>query len=166
MHKSGFTLFELLMVIAIISGLSLISLHFLSLSGTVPLRVEVERLRTHLLYLQKKAQLERKPQHLVFDVERRGYKTVQEWHAFSPGLSIAIKKELLGPPSHPDKPLIQAVTFFNKTVTCYADGTISAGAVYLTDSRAFYALTCDASELTCIRCYESDGKNWKLLHHI
>jgi prepilin-type N-terminal cleavage/methylation domain-containing protein len=159
--RKGVTLLELCIVLALIALIVTLSSSFLVPSGSV--RQEVERLYAAILYMQRKALLERKQLSLIFDTSRNSYHADTE-HILGPGVVFGIQKNVLGPPSLPTRLLKEPITWPSNMITFYPDGTISAGAVYITDTKrsCLYALTCDASEITHVRRYRHQEK-WELV---
>ncbi len=162
MYK-GFTLLELMIVLALLMGIAGLSSYFLVFTDTMAVRREVDRLYAVLLYMQRKALLERRQLVLVFDPKRSSY-TADHEHVLDHAVLFSYKEGVRGPPSHPIDTVKVAITWPSNRVTFFPDGTIAAGACYLTDRHRScqYALTCDASEVTHIRRYRYDGK-WILV---
>ena len=160
MLKRGFTLFEVLLVIGLMSCIVYLSCSVLILSHQSVLNYEIDRLSSVILSLQRKALLENQTQKLIFDPPHNSYKADVP-HLLSRGISYGILPSVKGPPSRPTHVLKQAITWPADTIYCYPDGTISAGAVYLTDGTALAALTCDAAEVCHLRRYSYKG-SWKL----
>ena len=124
------------------------------LSQHSTLTYEIDRLSSVILALQRKALLDNQTQKLTFDPSHNHYKA-DVLHTLSPGIFFGILPSVKGPPSKPIRELKQAITWPENTLYCYPDGTISSGAVYLTDGKALAALTCDASAVSHIRRYSS-----------
>jgi prepilin-type N-terminal cleavage/methylation domain-containing protein len=157
MLKRGFTLFEVLLVLGLMSCIIYLSCSVILLSSSSALTHEVDRLSSALLSLQRKALLDRQTYKLMFVQSKNSY-TTDVPHALIPGISYGILPGVKGPPSRPTCALKQAITWPDNTIYCYPDGTISAGAVYLTDGKALAALTCDASAICHVRRYVFKGR--------
>ena len=125
--------------------------------------MELNKLHAALVYVRRKALLERKVQKIYFDEKARGYR-VDKVYRLSSKVLFGVPKGIKGPPGDPRKPLEKAITWRESILEVYPDGTVSSGAVYLTDeSRScLYALTSDASAITGVRryCYKS---SWELI---
>ncbi len=158
MHKRGFTLFEVLLVLGLLSCIVYLSCSVLLLSQHSALTYEIDRLSSVILALQRKALLDNQTQKLTFEPTHNRYKA-DVLHTLSPGISYGILPSVKGPPSKPLRELQQAITWPANTLYCYPDGTISSGAVYLTDGKTLAALTCDASAVSHIRRY-SYKESW------
>jgi hypothetical protein len=158
---AGFSFFELTVVIAVLALMWYLSLQIYVYDCSV--RAELELLCATFIFMQRKAILEHEPCRLIFDDKRACYKAA-ECHALKPGVCFGFLPGVLGPPSLPTVPLTDSITWPEKVVTFYPNGTISAGAVYLTDHKksVLYALTTDASAVTHIRRYRFK-KRWILL---
>lgn len=162
--SKGFTLFEFIIVLALILCIVYLSASIISFSTQTAIRLEVDRLYAALQYMQRKAVLERTSQTLIFNTARNSY-VVDHEHVLQGGSTFGVKKGVCGPPSCPSKPLKKQITWPLDTITFFQDGTIAAGAVYLTDQHGscLYALTCDASCMTHIRRYCFDG-GWRAIN--
>ncbi len=156
--KRGFFLFECLVAILLLSCLLFCSS---TVQDSSVVRAELDRLYTVFLYLQRRAVLEKKEHYLIFNPDHHSYRADRSHH-LTQGVLFGTKKESRGPPSNPVSLLKEPITWPNSQVTFFPDGTIAAGAVYLTDTRGtcLYALTCDAAASTYIRRYRWDG-TWR-----
>ncbi len=158
---SGYTLIELCCVISLLGLLLGLSFRLARVYHSFSVRTELNRLYTVITYLRRKAIIEQQPQTICFT--KKGYRADREWRLADTVL-FGIRKNIQGPPSDPKKPITAAITFRNNTLNIYPDGTLSAGAVYLTDTSrsCLYALTSDASAISGVRCYRS-RKKWEPL---
>lgn len=163
MHKSGTSLFELILCIALFALILSLSAHFMRGTDHLLVERELDRLYAAILFLQRKAIIEHKPCHLTFDMRHRQYYTDTS-STLSLGIMFGVPHGVLGPPSRPIHLIEEPITWPQRTLTCYPDGTISAGTLYITNAKQtyLYALTCDASQVSHIRRYRYDGR-WILL---
>ncbi|MBA3751675.1 hypothetical protein H0X06_02640 [Candidatus Dependentiae bacterium] len=168
--NDGFTLNELVCTLALVQLLILISVPLVFISKQPEVYRELRRLSAVMLYLKRKALIEKKSFTLTFFPERRSYKADCE-HVLHPDVMFGTQEGVCGPPSNPKHALKQAITWEEKKIVFYPTdtlsdslGKISSGAVYLTDKAktCTYALTCDISYGTVIRCYRYDN-GWKLV---
>lgn len=171
MLKRGHTLFELLIVFALITLIFSFSAHFVEMTDHSCVVRDLDRLHAAIIYMQRKAMLEHKGCSITFDIPKRRY-TADQAYTLSPGVEFGTPDNVLGPPSRPTTKIKEAVTWPRGTIAFYgasAVPTISSGALYLTNSKktCCYALTCDASEVTHIRryryTYTGSRGNWVLL---
>jgi len=154
--RRGYTLIELCCVLSLIGLIIGLSFGLSRVYTSYTVRSELNRLHTVITYLRRKAVVEQQPQSIRFT--SLGYSADREWQ-LPANVIFGIHKAVKGPPSDPKKPLNSAITFRNNTLEIYPDGTVSAGAVYLTDTgrSCLYALTSDASAITGVRCYRYRG---------
>lgn len=81
------------------------------------------------------------------------------WYNLPATIRFGFLPESKGPPSTPTRPIRSAITFPGKKVSCFPDGTIQAGTVYLVDDKksSMYALTSGVSAVSFLRKYRYDG---------
>ena len=164
----GTTLFELCLVLSLI-GLVLFTLSLsLQVSRRHRVWVELDRLYTVIRYLQRMALIEGKIYKLKFDIEGGSYSADRVWKL---GSSVYFGvphrfhgQRIKGPPGKPKKEISHGCSWSKDTLEIYPTGSLSAGALYLTDTAGscVYALTIDASEVTALRRYYYD-RTWKLV---
>lgn len=161
--SKGFILSHYIGGFAFIGSICFLSLSFFTIYERAAVRREIDRLYAAMLFMQRKAIIEQKPCMLVFNRIKQGY-VADVFHSFSSGVRFGAAQGVCGPPSKPDKAIKDPVVWPGGVVTFYPDGTIAAGAVYLTDAsgRCTYAITCDASETSHVRRYRYDAK-WNLI---
>lgn len=164
MHKTGYTLFEMLVVLALLGLLMSFSLVITMHSHARLVFYDVNRLYAAFLYMQRTAMLEQRVKCITFQKNERTY-LADKMHALSTGVEWGSPLNAYGPPSRPIGALEDPIVWPQATVTFYPDGTISSGAVYMTDSKksCCYALTCDASECSRIRRYRYAQRHWELI---
>ncbi len=161
--SKGFVLGQFIGGFALIGGICFLSLSFFGIYERAAVRRELDRLYAAMLFMQRKALIEGKAAVLAFSLKDHCY-TADVKHILPAGVRFGSSAGVYGPPSRPDKLIKDPIVWPKGMVTFYPDGTIVAGALYLTDVRGscIFALTCDASETTHIRRYRYDG-NWKPL---
>jgi prepilin-type N-terminal cleavage/methylation domain-containing protein len=162
--RRGFSLVEILVVVAIVSFIAFLSAHFVIVNDSSFVRAELEKLCSCAFYLQARARLEGKPYTLSFDPEHQSYIGDRETYKLHPAVQFGILKGVKGPPSKSTYLLNDPVTFPEHSITFYPNGVISAGAVYLTDKKhsCLYALTSGIAQVSHIRRYKYAQK-WILL---
>lgn len=158
----GFSFFELMIVIALLAFICSLSISLGKRFQASAVCTELDRLAAVFIFMQRKALLESAACIIVFESASNSYQA-DHYNTLSPGVYFGILPGVLGPPANPTVKLTDAITFPYHTATFYPDGTIAAGAIYLTDKKSvLYALTTDASAVTHIRCY-CYRKGWWLL---
>lgn len=170
--KSGFTLFEILIVISTIIFLISISINFFKLNNETLVLIELEKLYSCLLYLQNKAKIELKNQYLILNIKDNSYKynNYPDKIQLSKHVIFGFLENSKGPPSNAKYLINKASTFKNNTIIFYKDGTISSGVIYIKDknNQFMYALSSGISSITYLRRYKyiqnSNQNNWHLLH--
>ena len=162
--KSGFILFELLVSLAIISIIIGISLNISIIADRSFLKIEIEKLYNIILYLQKKASINKQSESLFIDVEKNLYKFGNTIFYLAKNVEFGFIDGVKGPPSDPKNNITKAITFKNNTIFFYPDGNISAGIIYITDFKksCLYALSSSAQEISYIRRYLYNQK-WLLI---
>ena len=155
--NAGYTLIELCLVISLIGLLAVISLP--RLSKALWIHADLNRLYAYCTYLRRKAMITQEVQTMKFG--KRSYSADLEIE-LSHGVCFGTVQNILGPPGNPHKKVAGPLTWPRKILRFYPDGTMSAGAAYLTDGSCMYALTIDASEISMIRRYRYDTQ-WKWL---
>lgn len=128
--------------------------------------IELNRLYAALVYVRRKAILEGRVQRVLCSQKSASYVIDGEEKKLS-GASFGILEKVQGPPGKPRRTLITPITFQENTLKAYPDGTLSAGALYMTnvDRSCLYALTTDASAITGLRRYryENLSSRWELI---
>lgn len=136
--KAGFSLIEILVTLALIGLIIFLFSINLSLNRAGIIKIELEKLYTIAIYLQKKAIIENKRQELYFEKEN-SYK-----------FNNTIYKL--------DKSVVFTGinSFKGHKIIFYPDGIISPGAIYLTDrhNNAIYKLTCAIGSINYLRKYK------------
>lgn len=158
-NRSGFIMIEVLVGIALamlITGLTFVQVgHY----QYVSMRQQVSLFALIFHQLQQRAMVEGKQQDMLLDEVAHRYYVENQWHDLPPLIRFGFLPNAKGPPSHPTSPLRSAITFPEKKVSCFSDGTIQAGTVYLVDEKkhCMYALTSGVSAVSFLRKYRYDG---------
>lgn len=164
---SGMSLFQCCIVIALISFVSVLGLNFFALHSKSAIRFELEKLYAAIVYMQRKAIMTGCEQRIVVEPEKRRYIVEHKVKLLASGVTFGFLPNMWGPPAHPVYQIINSVTFKDNTIICYPDGTINAGSIYLTDTRAryFFALTSGILPTIYLRLYGYDTKHkkWHLI---
>ena len=139
MYSHGYSLFECIIILALLSFIISLSSYFIGTTDTAIIRADLDRLYAVILFMQRKALLEGKACSIVFDLEKNQY-VADRMYTLSSGVHFGVPAELLGPPSNPVTTISRPITWPENKITFYPDGSIkdaaiSAGAVYLLTSR-------------------------------
>lgn len=163
-HGAGFSLIELVLVIALIIIIVTLAMPQMSFLNKQIVASEVEKLATVCLYLRQLALVTQRNQTLMIDQLTNTYRSEECTYALSSGVRFGFLPNTYGPPSNPQSLIVKGVTFSNEKIVFHADGSISSGTLYLVDSLAtyFYALTTPSGQAPCIRQYEYQQR-WVLV---
>lgn len=158
-YRSGFIMIELIVALALVALLGAITcVHIGSYRYTcIPQQISLFALAWH--QLQQYAMARNKTQEMMLDEEGHRYQLDGMWYALPSTIRFGFLPESKGPPANPTSLIRSAITFPHKKVTCFPDGTIQAGTVYLVDEkkRCMYALTSGVSAVSFLRKYRYDG---------
>jgi Tfp pilus assembly protein FimT len=163
----GLSLLEVTISIALLMLIVTLSMPLFMLHNRLSARAEIESLYSLMLYLQRKAYLERRPQKLVFDSTTNSYRAGDKKVKLSPGIVFGKSTSIPQVPSkldvHTTTKDKAASTFKNNSVFFYPDGAVTAGTVYLTDSKrsCAYAITCGVAQISFIRKYCYTQRKWR-----
>ncbi|HEX4068856.1 MAG TPA: type II secretion system protein [Candidatus Babeliales bacterium] len=162
--KSGFTLIEAMVVIALFAIVATLGMMQLSFLDDTITHAEVDKLATACSYLQQKAIASNSDQMLVCDTEKSSYRGDNVTENLSSRVCFGFLPNVLGSPGSPSRTITKAITFADSSIHFYPTGTLSSGTVYLTDKhkKNMYALSNAVSQVSYLRLYRYDGK-WKLL---
>lgn len=164
----GFTLIELMIVIALICVITTLAMINSSFVDRFAVRSEVEKFASTCRYLRQLAMSTNAEQRLVFDVKNNSYSFDASNQKLSTRVQFGVgKRAVSGPPSAPTKSITQAVTYTNNAILFYPDGIIQAGIVYFSDasSKFVYAVSTPVSQISFVRTYLYDG-TWQPLKNV
>jgi hypothetical protein len=128
-------------------------------------RAEIEKLQALCIYLQQQALVSNKPLELKFDIINRRYASGEIKNILPIGVMFDFMPNVKGSPGVEYAPVVKAITFADNRIIFYPDGTISAGTLYLTDSKKtlLYALTSGVGATSYIRSYRYHQGAWAIL---
>ena len=146
-------------IIAILVTITLPGLKFLKYQS---IKTELDKLQTVCQLLQKKAVCTGQKQYLAFDAPNQGFIYEDHYEKLSPGVYFGYLAHVAGPPANPKGLITSAITFPKQKITFKANGTISAGTIYLVDQskKLLYALTVPVSQVAFIRKYKYQNNTW------
>lgn len=163
-HNKGFTLIEIVIVLALVSIIVSLSMLNVQSFNTLTVRIEIEKLYATCFYLQQKALSSQTKQILKFDLHKGAYIYDNHYEQLSPRVIYGFIDGVKGPPSSPQELISKKSSFDNDQIVFYPDGVIQAGALYLTDvnKKTLYALTSGVGHISFLRKYRYDG-SWYLI---
>lgn len=140
---------------------------------------ELDRLEALFYSLQQRAIASGLDVQLLFDITQQAY-SYQTLHGgrvtavLSHNIRFGAVPGALGPPWHATAVIQKPITFARSghrmseecCVTFFSNGKISTGTIYLCDQGQTRggALTCAVSQVSSIRKYLYDGKQWQLIN--
>ncbi len=171
--KSGLTIIELTIAIALIAIIASLVLANTSFMNRFMVRAEVEKLASACRYLRQLAMTTNTQQKLVFDLQNNSYSTTsvrpEDLRDNGYKLSSCVRfgtgnRLILGPPSAPTKQIVEPITYPKHEIVFYPDGIISSGLVYMSDTsgKYVYAMSTPVSGISFLRTYVYDGA-WKIV---
>jgi hypothetical protein len=179
--KKAFSIFELILVLAIMILVFSVSVPKKSFINRFLLENEVDKLFTVFSFLQQRAIASNQEQEITFDLVQNTYfydlaDTSKQDLKMSAKpvfckLPEAVKFGFLqgtnGPPSSPGRPITCPITFKQVgqgkfKVAFFTDGKIQPGTAYFIDKNHNFmmALTCPISQVSFIRKYKYDKNKW------
>ncbi len=162
--NDGFSLIELMIVLCIIAllvSLCTMNMRFLNRAA---ITTNIDVLYNACYCLQKTAMSTNTTQELTLDAIQHSFESAGIHHRFPSIMQFGILPHVKGPPSAPLSFLSSAITFVDRKIRFYPDGTMSAGIIYVTDidKSMIYALSCGVASVSVLRKYSYDGK-WHLI---
>ncbi len=155
-------------ILLIIFSLTIPRLNFLN---NYFLYHEQDLLLSTLSYVQHKAIAANAAQFFWFDITKNTYsyrypKNKVQTYTLKHGVTFGFLPGSKGPPSKAEHLIVHPITFDthqkNHTATCFPNGTITPGTIYLIDKnkKTMVALTCSISAATYIRKYSYEDGRW------
>ena len=169
-NKHGFTLIEVMIVIALFALVATLGMIQFSFLDSTIARIEVDKLATVCSFLQQQAIATNSEQVLTCDTQNNEYrcdsfnKFRMIYEKLSQRISFGFLPGVMGSPGSPTHRIDKAVTFPGSKIHFYPTGIVSSGTAYLVDKNKqyMYALSNAVSQVSYMRLYRYDGK-WKLL---
>jgi len=163
---TGFFILEISVAIFVIVLVIAMSWPFLWFHDQLGIQHDLQKIYNAILYLQQKAKSNFETQYLEFNIEKRSFTYNYQTYQLSLHAHFGVVQGVKGPPSAPKKDIVNPITFENKRIAFYPDGTISAGIVYLFDrkTKETYAISSSVSYISFIRKYKySVESGWVLI---
>jgi len=162
---TGFFILEVSVTIFVIILVIAMAWPFMWFHDQIGIQHDVQKIYTSILYLQQRAKSNFETHYLELDIPKRSFKYNNQTHTLSSNAEFGVAPGVKGPPSAPKKDIINPITFEGKRVAFYADGTISAGIIYLFDrkTKETFAITSSVSYLSFIRKYKYSVSGWTLI---
>jgi type II secretory pathway pseudopilin PulG len=163
--RSGGSLIELLIVISAVLLLGTICTYTMLLLQRFVVRAELMALYMTCRYAQQVAVAANRTQYIVCDTENASYTYNSVRHMLRKGAVYGYPANTKGPPACPEGNLTKSVTFMHDTIVFQPTGTISSGAIYITDNKntCCYALSSGVSSVSCLHCYEYRKGIWSII---
>lgn len=163
----GISLLEVVLSVALLMLILTMSMPLFVMHKRLFVKAELENIYGLMLYLQRKASVECSIQTLVFNTSNTTY-SINNTAATSKLAQDVIfaQPRFTHNKSFKRDQLERPTSFKNGTVYFYPDGTITAGTLFLTDSKhsCAYALTCGVAQIGFIRKYRFSGDTWAILN--
>lgn len=161
--RHGFLLVELMVVIALMCLMVVVLQSAVDVKTTGFVRASLDQLYATCLMAQKRAMMTGITQEIVLEVDRGSYRYGTERILLPKGVEFGYLAGVQGPPARPHDRVIMASTFAHNSITCSPEGTLTAGTVYLVDSKKtiLYALSSGVGSVSFLRKYRY-AKGW---HH-
>lgn len=162
--RSGISLIEVCITLALISLATMLTLHVIPNMQHGFARSDMQALYQAIIYTQRHAILQRKKEIFTFYPEQGTYSFCDTLHTLSKEVHFGTLPDVLGPPASPHTPLTTACTFKDNQIIMHPDGTMSAGAIYITDTnqQRLYACTIAVAPYAYVRRYRWQ-KKWQKL---
>lgn len=159
LYRSGYIMIELMVAIAIVGLLGGIASAHIGAYRYTAIQQQIVLFALAWRELQQSAMARNEQEEMIFDEVGHRYKIHGAWYELPSKIRFGFLPDSKGPPSRPTHPIGVPITFPGKKVTCFPDGTIQAGTVYLIDDQKerMYALTSGVSAVSFLRKYRYDG---------
>lgn len=163
--RDAFFISELIVVLALVVLLVSLSIPHSFFLRRVVLQMQLEKFALLFMQLQQRAIASNKQEVITVDVATNSYTLGAGQHVLPAGIQFNFLTHVLGPPAAPTQLVTQAVTFPNKKIIFYPDGTVSAGTLYMTDEKRqlMCALTCPVAQFSLVHKYRYNANKWVLL---
>ena len=154
-NKSGLTLVEMLVVLALVAFLFTLSSSNFSFFHRITVRAQLEQLQMVCRHLQQRAMTLNQQQELMFDEVTNSYSFGKQTTVLPHFVRFGVLPGVKGPPATPTTALSHPITFKKNRIVFHPDGIISPGTVYLmdTNNRFLYALSCGVAQVSFLRLY-------------
>jgi len=164
------TIIELIVVLAMVVILSAGCLVVVErIQQSLNSNSAVNELYSWCLYAHTRAQISGMPQKIIFYPQAQSYMVDDIMIRLPKGVVFGGNKTIsaLVPPSKPSAVLSQVITFVDKIINFYPDGTMQAGAVYFGHQKEsrLYAISSGVREPFFIRLYCYEHARWRLVEN-
>ncbi len=168
----AFSLFELIVIISVLSILFFVSLPKFNFLDNFILQNEVDKLFSTFYYLQQKAITSGEEQKLYFNIDLNSYEYPGKFgkkqnYILPDKIQFGVFDNVYGPPSKPENKIMLPITFkkIDKNlfeVIFFTDGRIACGNAYMItkDKKNLMSLGCSVSPFATIIKYKYQNKKW------
>lgn len=161
----GFIFFEIGLVLSLIIIISSLALVHFSFFERQLLKTEVQKLSQFIWFCVQRAQVAGVEKAIIFDLENNSYACDQYQEKLARGIAFGFIPDAVGPPSRPTNKLTTPLSFSNNRIIVRPDGTMEAGAIYVTNNahNLMYAVTTPVTSVSYIRNYRYHNNQWQLI---
>ncbi|MCX5922237.1 MAG: prepilin-type N-terminal cleavage/methylation domain-containing protein [Candidatus Dependentiae bacterium] len=161
---SGFTLIELMVVVAIVSVIAVLTFTQVRFLDGALMRAEVDKLYGMCMYAQRCAMLTNKKQVIIVDKAAKSYTYNGRCERLPDAIDFGFIAGVKGPPSDPRGDITSPITFKDDQIIFKPNGIIQPGSIYLVDTqkKSMYGLSSSVAQVSFLRKYRYD-KKWGLL---
>ncbi len=162
---AGYSLCECAVVCALIMFILFLAVSQVTYVHSVLVRAQVNALYEAIQMIQHRAISTNSKQKITIDLDNHRYWVNADLYILSSYVRFGIVDDAMGPPSYPVRPIVRACTFPDNSITCWPDGIIQAGVLYVVDhkKRYGYAISNAVGSLSHLRIYRYEQNKWRML---
>ncbi len=162
---SGYSLCECAIVCALIMFIALLAVSQATYVHSILVRSQVCALYEAIQMVQQRAISTNTKQKIIIDLDNHRYCVDAAAYKLPSYVRFGVVDGAMGPPSRPERPIVRACTFPDSTITCWPDGIIQAGVLYLVDhkKRYGYAISNAVGSVSYLRIYRYEQNEWRIL---
>lgn len=132
---------------------------------TMQSAAELEKICGLVLYAQQRARTSGSEVEVIWNATEGRYCCCNYSEQLPKHLVFGALPECKGPPSAPEKPITNPITFAKERTVCYPDGTIQSGTLYMLDTKTKtqYALTVPIGHAHYLKRYRYSKNTWVVM---
>lgn len=160
--RAGYLMLEVALVIACILVLVSIGLPHMALLEQRMVNYEIALMRQFFTATAQRAMATGIPQEIILDPYTKSYASGGFKHYLAQGVEFGCAREVTSSPSDDGNP-VGITTFAHHKITCFANGSLQCGTVYLTNTQhsVCSCLTVPVGNYLHIRTYRYTNSQWK-----
>jgi len=164
-RTAGYSLCECMIVCALLLFVTVLALSQISFVQNMLVRSQLYALYDAIQMAQQRAMSTNTKQTIIIDPDNNRYFVDGAVYTLSPYIRFGVVDGAMGPPALPTHPIVDVCTFSDKTISCWPDGIIQAGVVYLVDhnKRYGYALSNAVGSASYVRIYRYEQHEWHII---